>query len=205
VHRDFKPDNVMVAQAGYVKVLDFGLAKLRADAILAQADGQPTRHTAPGIILGTVGYMSPEQAEGRSADPRSDIFSFGCVLYELATGVRAFAGRSSVDTLHRIIHVDPDPVSTHAPAASPELQRIIRKCLAKDPEARYQSIKDVAIDLSDLRRQLDSSAAAPVSAAQVPAARRPQWLVPIAAAIDLAAVLGWLGVGSPGGKAARRP
>ena len=111
VHRDFKPDNMMIAAGGYAKVLDFGLAKLRGEPTLAvdQAglETMSVAGTTPGLVMGTVGYMSPEQAEGRPADHRSDIFSFGCVLYEAVTGARAFAGTSAVDTLHRIIHSDP--------------------------------------------------------------------------------------------------
>ena len=110
--------------------------------------------------------MSPEQALGRAVDHRSDIFSFGCILYEAAAGARAFAGTSAIDTLHQIIHTDPTPLSQRAPATPGELQRIVQKCLQKDPEDRYQSMKDVAVDLRSLRRQLDSgSAAVPIPTA----------------------------------------
>jgi serine/threonine protein kinase/Tol biopolymer transport system component len=158
VHRDLKPENLMVADGGYVKVLDFGLAKLRPDSALADVPqgATVTAASAPGVLLGTVGYMSPEQAQGLAVDHRSDIFSFGCVLYEATTGGRAFSG-STIDTLHAIVNTEPAPMSAHAPTAPPELQRIVRKCLAKKPDERYQSFKEIAIDLRDLRRQLDSA------------------------------------------------
>jgi Tol biopolymer transport system component len=172
VHRDLKPDNVMIATAGYAKVLDFGLAKLRdAPALLAEAAGAPTvTGTSPGLVMGTVGYMSPEQAQGRPADHRSDIFSFGCVLYEAITGDRAFRGTSSVDTLHQILHADPPPIASRVPSLPADLQRVVRKCLAKDPDERYQSMREIAIDLRDVRRQLDSGAVPSVPPA-IPAGR----------------------------------
>lgn len=170
VHRDLKPENLMIADGGYIKVLDFGLAKLRGDAALSGEEGTPTvsAGTAPGVVMGTAGYMSPEQAQGRPLDHRSDVFSFGCIIYETATGVRPFSGHSIVDTLHQIIHAEPAPIASRLPAAPPELQRIVRKCLAKDPDERYHSMKELAIDLRDLRRQLDSG---PVTAAAGPARR----------------------------------
>jgi Tol biopolymer transport system component len=164
VHRDLKPENVMVAEGGYVKILDFGLAKLKPTIAEAAADG-PTvaAFTAPGVVMGTVGYMSPEQASGLAVDARSDIFSFGCILYEAVTGTRTFSGKSAVDTLHQIIHTDPAPVSQRMPSVPSELQRIVQKCLQKDPEDRYQSMKELAIDLRSLRRQLDSGSAPTVA------------------------------------------
>ena len=176
VHRDLKPDNVMIAAGGYAKVLDFGLAKLRGEPTLAvdQAglETMSVAGTTPGLVMGTVGYMSPEQAEGRPADHRSDIFSFGCVLYEAVTGERAFAGTSAVDTLHRIIHGDPAPLASRLPGAPPDLQRIVRKCLAKDPDERFQPLRDAAIDLRDVRRQLDSGPVTAVTPVPAPPRRR---------------------------------
>src|SRR6185369_2670465 len=156
---------------------DFGLAKLKADPALADSAAQAATQTmkvatTPGTVMGTVGYMSPEQALGRAVDHRSDIFSFGCILYEGASGARAFTGTSAIDTLHQIIHTDPAPLSQRAPAAPVELQRVVQKCLQKDPEDRYQSMKDLAVDLRALRRQFDTGSSA--VAIQPPASRSPR-------------------------------
>ena len=144
VHRDLKPDNVMVARGGFAKIVDFGIAKL-----IEPADSSERRpgDTAPEARLGTAAYMSPEQVAGRAVDHRSDIFSFGALLYEVLTRKQAFGGATHVDSMHAILHAQPSMAGLDL-----ELQRIIRRCLAKDPEDRYQSIRDVALDLRDSMR-----------------------------------------------------
>ena len=167
-HRDLKPGNIMLGegeQAGRIKVLDFGLAKVvDAQRGAAGASMLPTEapaHTAPitaeGRILGTVAYMSPEQAEGRAIDGRSDLFSLGVVLYEMATGQRPFAGDTQLSILSSILKDTPKSVTDINPAIPPELGRIIRRALAKDPERRYQTAKDLRNDLEDLKASLGSS------------------------------------------------
>jgi tetratricopeptide (TPR) repeat protein/predicted Ser/Thr protein kinase len=168
IHRDLKPENIMLRPDGIAKVLDFGLAKLaeaRKQQTGSEAETAMMTHTSPGLILGTPRYMSPEQVRGERADHRSDIFSLGGVLYEMATNRAPFAGETMVDTMHAILHVEPRPLAELVGDASPELQRIINKCLAKDPADRYQHTDDIEVDLRQLRLSIESGRHQVVSAA----------------------------------------
>jgi serine/threonine-protein kinase PknK len=148
-HRDIKPANIMVTTTGEIKVLDFGLAKVASQPNAALDDSSTALETQLGILLGTVQYMSPEQALGREVDHRSDIFSFGVVLYEMATGQRPFSGRTTIEVINRIINSQPTAVNEINDNIPGGLQRIIKKCMAKLAEARYQTVRDLLSDLTD--------------------------------------------------------
>jgi serine/threonine protein kinase len=148
VHRDLKPDNVFVTLGGQIKILDFGLARLSArEAGALDTSSQARTRTEPGLLVGTCGYMAPEQARGRSADARSDIFSLGAVLYEMLSGRRAFAGPTPADTLAALLTQDPPQISAIARAVPRGLERLVRRCLERNPEERFQSARDVAFGL----------------------------------------------------------
>jgi len=211
LHRDLKPENVMLTPEGRVKVLDFGLAKLRAD--LSEDEDDTTRATQSvtqdGRIVGTVAYMSPEQAQGLPVDHRSDVFSLGVLLYEMASGERPFQGRTNLSVLSSILKDDPRPVHELRHDVPRALVRMIERALEKRPEDRYQSTTDLRRDLEDLKRDLDTGEILRTTTGgrrtlRVAGSRR-RWALPTAVAAVLALVLGAGGaffLGGPGGRGA---
>src|SRR5262249_18680152 len=193
-HRDLKPSNVMLTKSG-TKLLDFGLAKLKQPELTPTVSGLPTRKdvTAQGTILGTLQYMSPEQLEGQEADARSDIFAFGTVLYEMVTSKKAFEGRSQASLIAAIMHFDPPYITRLQRLSPPLLERVVRKCLDKDPEDRWQNARDLLSQLEWINEP-DKSTAVPAAIAS-PRPKR-QWLLGTWAVFSTAsaliiAVLAW--------------
>ncbi len=194
VHRDLKPENLFVTKDGRVKILDFGLAKLKSEKDgEQQTDLRTVSGTEPGVVLGTMGYMSPEQVRGKPADRRSDLFSFGTILYEMLSGQRAFRGETAADTITAILTKEPPDLTQTNRDLHPGLERIVRHCLEKNPEERFESARDVAFDLEALSGVSASSATGSLAAAAAEARPRTRWTGPVFAAILLALAAGVAG------------
>lgn len=186
VHRDIKSANIMVTRREQVKVLDFGLAKLSSIVDQQLSDLPTAVKTMPGLVMGTVQYMSPEQALGKSLDARSDIWSLGVVLYELATGKKPFSGATATETIDNIRHSQPEAIARFNYDIPAELERIVRKCLEKNPESRYQSARELMIDLKNLRRTLEHGPTVTVKSPAGKSNLRIRIIAPVAAVVVIA-------------------
>jgi serine/threonine protein kinase len=184
-HRDLKPENLFVTKDGRVKILDFGLAKVGPSKDSLGEEVTLASGTDPGMVMGTVGYMSPEQVRGKTADHRSDIFAFGTVLYEMVTGKQTFRKPTSAETMTAILKEEPPSISQIAPASPPGLQRVVHRCLEKSPEQRFQSASDMAFALE----ALSDSGSSPVAVIEQRSRSRWAWVAGAGVLAALAAGL----------------
>jgi serine/threonine protein kinase len=193
VHRDLKPENVFVTSDGRIKILGFGLAAIREEVLSEAETGTLTPEgTRTGTVMGTLGYMSPEQLRGKPADSRSDIFALGCVLYEMVSGRRAFAGGTTAEIIASILKEEPQQLSSTGATLPADLEATIHRCLEKSPEARFQSAADLAFALRSIGTGPAVAMATPTGEVKPKPARKSWWVAAVAAAALAAVVAGWL-------------